>query len=93
MSQLPGDSKATLDSLSVESVADGGGDSSRVLGTYTQRFKPKASFAFLHLLPIFHFQNEKKMKPLFLQDEEAKNPELIIKNPISYAQENELQQK
>lgn len=29
-----------------------GDESSRVCGTYTQRFNPRASLAFLHLLPI-----------------------------------------
>lgn len=53
-SQLEGDNKAALDSLSLKSSTEeeGGGDSSKVLGTNTQSFNPKASLAFLHLLPI-----------------------------------------
>lgn len=50
MGQLRGESRATSDNLSVEFKA--AGDSSRVLGRYVQRFKPKASFIFLHLLAI-----------------------------------------
>jgi len=37
-----------------------GGESSKGLGTSTQRLKPSASFAFLHLLPIFRFQISNK---------------------------------
>lgn len=84
VSQSTGGSKAASDSLSDESTADGGGgESSKVLGTNTQRFKPKASFAFLHLLPIFFFpqQNELKLKPLSVQKLNTNSPEPEIKNP------------
>lgn len=75
--QSAGGSKAASDSLSDESTADGGGgESSKVLGTNTQRFKPKASFAFLHLLPIFFSQqNELKLKPLSVQKLNTSSPE------------------
>lgn len=52
MSQFPGDSRAAWESLSVEASSLMGCESSRVLGTYTHRFNPKASFALRHLLPI-----------------------------------------
>ncbi|PON67977.1 hypothetical protein TorRG33x02_262970 [Trema orientale] len=40
-----------------------GGESSNVLGTYKHRFNPRASFAFLHLLPIFYQNPLKEPKP------------------------------
>ena len=52
MAQLAGESRAASDNLSPVSMEEGG-ESSSVLGTYKHRFNPRATFAFLHLLPIF----------------------------------------
>lgn len=55
MSQFAaGESRAASDNLS-ETTVWGGESSSKVLGTSMQRFRPRATFAFFHLLPIFFF--------------------------------------
>jgi hypothetical protein len=77
MLESAGESKAASECLSEAPRVEG--ESSKVLGTTTQRLRPSASFAFLHLLPIFSFyafssqtrkptnktkiQEPKKMKP------------------------------
>ncbi|PON50183.1 hypothetical protein PanWU01x14_224960, partial [Parasponia andersonii] len=58
--QLVGESSAASDNLSPVSME--GGESSNVLGTYKHRFSPRASFAFLHLLPIFLSKPTKRIK-------------------------------
>ena len=50
--QCAGESKAASENRSVESQSDEGGEFSSVLGTKTHRLEPRASFIFLHLLPI-----------------------------------------
>ena len=51
-----GEASTAASELTVAAEGDGAaeeeGISSSVLGTYTHRFKPSDSFAFLHLLPI-----------------------------------------
>jgi len=68
-----GESRAASESLSEPSRE--GGESSKVLGTSTHRLRPSASFAFLHLLPIFLFQ---------ISNKQTQN-----KNPQNRAQERQ----
>lgn len=69
-----GDTAEESENLAAESAAIDGDASSWDPGTYTQRFLPKAIFAFLHLLPIFPkdpISSKKKPKekaPLFAQN-------------------------
>lgn len=52
--QFAGERRAASDNLS-ETTVDGGESSSKVLGTNMQRFRPRATLAFFHLLPIMVF--------------------------------------
>jgi hypothetical protein len=62
---LAGERRAASENLS-ETTVEGGKSSSNVLGTNMQRLRPRATFAFFHLLPILLFSKistTQKVKP------------------------------